>query len=199
VGPERLQLSFKDGEIFLSSLAQKSVAVMNESTRNVLQRLDSLHSCQFKAYLATYTKESLGGKSLSSLRPSFQLVDVVIYGPKAIRNSVGQILSSAKAYLQHPSHLAVNTEYDNPHILIVDDLRKFSTQSSPLMPRTSIPNVDAGTETPSQDRGSSQIVGKDQANSEGHGDIDRLFETLTRFKSLKRLEADIRITTKLLP
>jgi SWI/SNF-related matrix-associated actin-dependent regulator of chromatin subfamily A3 len=121
-------------------------------------------------------------------------VDIVIYGSPEIRKGVGRLLSAARIYLQHPCHQDPNTEYDNPHFLNLTDLSTMST----------LPHSTSGSQTPlDTSETASTLFGEsseDRTIEETlQSKLSKVFNSLTRYKTLKRLEADIKITTPLLP
>jgi SWI/SNF-related matrix-associated actin-dependent regulator of chromatin subfamily A3 len=122
-------------------------------------------------------------------------VDVVVYGQKSIRLDVGQILSSARMYLQHPYHQDPNTYYDNPHVLRTTDITTRSHPAVKFLPVLDMVSDDSDIEVvPSHDSTSQHDL---PANERFQRRVAGVFNSLTRFKSLKRLEADIKITTPL--
>ncbi|KAG4433274.1 hypothetical protein IFR05_011244 [Cadophora sp. M221] len=191
----QLQLSFKSDAVLVGPSEAEPMAVLNEETAKVLRNLSIMKSCQFKGYLSTSTGSKISpeqhGKGSSKV---YILVDIVIYGSDSIRNSVGTLLSCAKTYLQHPCFQDPNTEYDNPHVLDLSRLFRSSSLSTPNSTETKpalVISSDVGVP-------SVLLTDSDHANDQLKSNLSRVFNSLTRFKSLKRLEADIKVTTPLL-
>lgn len=125
---------------------------------------------------------------------SYLLIDIVLYGPKENRSDVGKLLSTARTYLQHPCYQEAGTSYDNPHFLkleaLVPSSQPMQTSTPPLTTTQNDFNVFEFINMPAEEEPSpSQICRK----------VATVLNSLTRSKNLKRIEADIRIKTKLLP
>jgi SWI/SNF-related matrix-associated actin-dependent regulator of chromatin subfamily A3 len=133
------------------------------------------------------------GTRITPGKDKIMSVDIVIYGSPEIRKTIGHLLSSARIYLQHPYHQDPNTDYDNPHFLKRTDLSIASALPTPASgSRAPLNDSDPPlipTGEPSQDL----IEGKAHQTK-----LDKVFSSLTRYKTLKRLKADIKITTPLL-
>jgi SWI/SNF-related matrix-associated actin-dependent regulator of chromatin subfamily A3 len=190
---DQLQISFKDQAVFLGFSSEEDVAVLNEVTSKALRDLSMLESCRFQVLVADDLRVILQGTHKNKEKDKFMHVDIVIYGLPEIGTSVGCLLSSARIYLQHPCYQDPYTKYANPHFLTLDDLFITSTHPSPVSGRRSQRN-DSWTLTRST--GNSEDSSMREAFQT---EIAKVFSSLTRYKTLKRLEADIKITTPLLP
>jgi hypothetical protein len=168
---------------------------MNQETTKVLQALSGLDSCRFDAYLTTVARDDVLKKKAKTEKNTFLLVDIVIYGPKPIRNSIDCLMSSARIYLQHPCYREPNTEYDNPHFLNVTDLVTGSDALTSTNSRARTP-LTVSEDVRMLARESEEEV-RTQAQFQKR--VATVFGSLTRFKTLKRLEADVKITTSLYP
>jgi SWI/SNF-related matrix-associated actin-dependent regulator of chromatin subfamily A3 len=168
---------------------------MNEETAKVIKILSSLDTCVLKVYVAVEAAAPFIKDPARVNRGILLPVDIVVYGQKPIRHSVGHILSSARMYLQHPCHQDPNTYYDNPHFLKAADI---STSSGMVVKALSGIHASAGDSDIEAMSPDDKIPEDDlPANVRFQRKIDGIFNSLTRYKSLKRLEADVRITTPL--
>lgn len=176
------------------------LAVMNEETARALQSLAQLKSCRFKTYLAAKSLNKYLKREPKTEKVVFLNVDIVIYGTQTCRISAGRSLSSARIYLQHPSRQDNDTEYDNPHFLRLVDLFASSSLSSPSISRTLTPindkaASDTGNAIPRKENQDKSFTAEALFQTK----VAKIFGSLTRSKNLKRLEADVKITTPLLP
>lgn len=193
-----LQLSFTDEATFLEPLdasSREQTAVMNEETAKVLRILSSLENCLLKVHITTEAAAPFLKDPTRYKKNMLLPVDIVVYGPKTIRQSVDHILSSARMYLQHPCHQDSNTYYDNPHFLKATDI---AAPSRVLM--KSLSGIQSSPNDSEIENGSPTdiIPEKDlSANLRFQRRVAGIFKSLTRYKSLKRLEADVKITTPL--
>ncbi|KUJ07728.1 uncharacterized protein LY89DRAFT_351881 [Mollisia scopiformis] len=195
-GIYELELSSTGHVFFVGTPSISHLAVMNEKTARVLHELSQIESCRFRVYLSADIYASIFVKDVKSEKKIVLQVDIVIYGAHTSKWSVGCLFADSKIYLQHPCYQDVDTPYDNPHVLVITDLLASSSLSSPALSRTRTPvsefeELMMTTNTDTDDSIRSQDLLQRQ--------VGKVFGSLTRFKSLKRLEADIRVTTKLLP
>ncbi|TVY78219.1 DNA repair protein RAD5A [Lachnellula suecica] len=175
-----LQLNLKDGCAFLGSSTMEKFAVLNEEVAGVLRNISLMSSCRFEPYLEAAEWETVLESLTNPEKNTYFPVDVVLYGPKAARDGVGILLSNARIYLQHPCYEEPDTEYDNPHFL------KLSSLTSALEPGDTIV---LGSEPVEEITTTSQLRRR----------MATIYDSLTRSTKLERIEADIRVTTKLLP
>ena len=192
----QLHLSFKSNAVYAGSSENEPIAVLNQETGKVLQDLSSIKSCRFEAYLATNsTSKILLPKDAKGQKKQFLELDIVLYGSDAVRNSIGTLLSRARLYLQHPCFKDPDTEYDNPHVLDLTNLFAESGVSTPENLGAKVPTI-IPSDLSIHSSGDQDSV---SANEELRNKLSRVFNSLTRYKSLTRLEADIKVTTPLLP
>jgi hypothetical protein len=187
-----IKLGFKDQCVFVGSTSVDSFAVLNEETTKVLQELSRSDSCQFDAFLSLEERDSLLDSKTKAERHVYFLIDIVLYGSRVIRDNVGEVLSDARIYLQHPCHQKPGTEYDNPHFLkltVTSLPQSESSTGNRSLPSDisilSIPDENADSEVKTQ----AQLRNR----------LAIAFENLTRYKKLEYFKADIKITRKLLP
>lgn len=172
----------------------KGIAVLNEETGKVLQQLLSLSSCRFEAYLLVEQWEALVEQKIQTGMERFIFIDIVLYGSKKIRDNVGKKLSSARMYLQHPCFCEEDVDYDNPHFLKFNGLPSSQKEPEDIGIGSSIAQVDLGIspgqgDSPYKEMAPGAILRRK---------METVFDSLTRSKTLKRIEADIRIITPLL-
>lgn len=191
-----LELSSTGHVFFIDAPSVAHFAVINEKTAKVLYEISQIESCRFRVYMPTEKYTSLSIKDAKPEKKIVLQVDLVIYGVDTSKSIVGKLLSDSKIYLQHPCYQDPDTSYENPHVLDIMDLLASSSLSSDTISRTRTPvnnfedhnltsDVDFDSLTTTQD-----VL---------YRQMGKVFGSLTRFKSLKRLEADIRVTTQLLP
>lgn len=102
-----------------------SVAVLDMETSRILAAAN-LPSIRLHAYSDVEACDQLIAKKKKIDAKTIFFVDIVLYGSRDIRDEVGNILSSARSYLQYPCYQEPNTEYDNPHHLQFDHTAKIS-------------------------------------------------------------------------
>ena len=189
-----IKLNTKEQCYFVQSASNDSFAVLNEEATKVLQELLHSKSCRFSAYLSLEERDtSLENKSKAE-KNLFLLIDIVIYGSSVLRDGVGEVLSNARMYLQHPCHQEAGTEYDNPHFLKLNAVHNTTKNFEDSVASSLLPLDSSQLHIADED---SSIEVKTQAQLRRR--LVKVFENLTRYKRLERLEADIRITRKLLP
>ncbi|PVH70649.1 hypothetical protein DL98DRAFT_577756 [Cadophora sp. DSE1049] len=195
-----LQLRIEENAILLGTLVSEAtaaageLAVINEETTKVLKTLLSLETCYLKA-LVSAEAAMVCSKGTGNIHQNVVVpFDVVVYGQSAIRQSVDRILYSSRLYLQHPCSQEPNTLYDNPHFLKEEDIIATSGGSI-LINKLDNPKDDSDSEdllVAEED-----IVVDSSSGMANLPRVARVFNSLTRFKILKRLEADAKITTPL--
>lgn len=189
-----LHLSSNSNAMFLGSSVTEDIAVLNEQTTKVLQNLLAIDSCRLRVYTSVESPDVPEEKKTTADRTSYLSVDIVIYGSTTVRRSIGTLLSSARIYLQHPCYQDPNTEYDNPHVLDLTKMFANSGLSTPSRSGNQTPNAYVNAVTFSRN----ENVDSEDSQSKLYQKLSKVFGALTRPKSLKRLEADIRVTTTLL-
>lgn len=164
-----------------------NVAVLNEQTGQTLKGLQELCSISFDSYCSVDQWNNLEQSFDKASKTIYFSVDINIYGFETARSAVGQYLSSKHTYLQHPSCQFKNALYDNPHFL----------QIPGVIPDREIETLDTaalGDEIVNVDGKYSNISTRINLDET----MTAVFETLTRSKYLKCLEADNRVRTPLL-
>lgn len=188
-----VDLLFEDQCFFLLSRSSERLAVLNEATSKILQDISAMQGCYFKTYMADENWDDFLDNGNKPDKKLYSAVDIVLYGPPEARNTIGNLLSTARTYLQHPCYQEANTSYDNPHVLKLSAL-----DTTPQSLQTSIPAL-ARVQVDSEmvDIAEIQINGE-SPQSQVLRKATTVFDSLTRSKNLKRIEADIRIKTPLL-
>lgn len=189
-----VHLENRNRNFFLISDLSDSLAVLNDKTTAALQEFLDFPNCYFRTYISHDQWKELLQSGDKNDKVVYILVDIVLYGSYENRNAVGQKLSCARIYLQHPYHQEPNTLYDNPHVLKFDDfepaLRHSNTHTPLAAIRESSPIDHSIINFQSDDNSPAAQIRRKVAT---------VFNSLTRSKSLKRIEADLRIRTPLKP
>ena len=170
--------------VLLSSLGDR-IAVINESTGQILKELSGLETVRFNAYLTVQTWSDSHSYEGKKSKKRYLLVNLNIYGSSTIRDQVSNVLSLSHVYLQHPIYQDDNTSYDNPHFV---EIHGISPDEDTLPDQSATEVVDASQNGP---LASSVRLRVDEAVSE-------VLESLTRLKRLNQLEAPCCIRTPLL-
>jgi SWI/SNF-related matrix-associated actin-dependent regulator of chromatin subfamily A3 len=105
-------------------------------------------------------------------------VQISVYGPRATARAIGKHLSEQKIYLQRPDYIRDGADYDNPHVLKLED-HQFPVAE---------PFLDSE---------------KNLVEHEGNIDtlkktVTEVYSSLTRDHNLVGLEGDERLRTRLL-
>jgi SWI/SNF-related matrix-associated actin-dependent regulator of chromatin subfamily A3 len=189
-----VDLQLEDQCFFLKSKSSERVAVLNEATSKILQGVSTLEKCYFKAYLAGEDSDGFIQDTSQTYKKLYISVDIVLYGPKETRDVVGKLLSTARTYLQHPCYQEAGSSYDNPHFL------KFEQESPPVDPSLNSAPPITRAQVDSEVLTNVAIQAKEgSAHFQVGHKVAKVFNSLTRSKNLKRIEADTRIRTPLLP
>lgn len=151
------------------------VADLDNKTSNGLRSLQEFTSIRYEAYVIK-DHWTLKQKSWKRDGKRSELAAVVnIYGARAISDAVGERLSSAGIYLQHPDYCDPDSEYENPHFF-------------------KLPNVECPKP------GDFILDSSDAVSKQGFimPDYHCVFDTLSRYKNLRDAQIDSRIHTPLL-
>lgn len=138
-----------------------------------LQSLDEIGSVTYEAVAdAESLDECIKTRKKKRILSDWSL-ELNIYGPKVMRDRVGQILSKARICLQQPRYLANSISVDNPHII------SFSIQDS-------------------EDDQLQQIIPVSRSDPTPLPNMTKVLGDLDQAENLKPVDIDIRIVTKLL-
>lgn len=150
-------------------------ANLNSKTSNGLRSLQEFTSMRYEAYvIKDEWTHILKSSKRDGKRAEFTAV-VNVYGAREISNAVGERLSNAGIYLQHPDHCDPACEYENPHYF---KLKNFECPKPGDFIRECSPSV---------------------SNPESIlPDCNYVFDTLSRHKHLRDTQIDARIRTPLL-
>lgn len=150
-------------------------ADINTKTSNGLRSLQKFTSIRYEAYI---TKDEWAHK-LKSCKKNGKRSELTailnVYGAREISKAVGERLSNAGIYLQHPDYCDPACEYENPHFFKLPNFE---------CPKPGDFKVDS---TPALSKQGSTML-----------DYHCVFDTLSRSKHLRDALIDSRIHTPLL-
>ncbi|KAJ8129489.1 hypothetical protein O1611_g4142 [Lasiodiplodia mahajangana] len=100
--------------------SQESIGILDIASSRVLKSL--YHSSEI---IYTLILETPALKKLARSKTKFGKIDasINILGPESLFDRVGDIITDAKGYLQHPFFLPLGIEYFNPHWIYPLDVR----------------------------------------------------------------------------
>lgn len=100
--------------------SQESIGVLDIASSRIL---DSLY--ELSEITHTVIIETLALKKLACTKTQSGKMDasINILGPESLFQSVGDAITKAKGYLQHPFFLPIGTRYVNPHWVYPHDVR----------------------------------------------------------------------------
>ena len=167
-----------------------NVAVLNHESSSVLTQVSSF--CTFEAYSFVDHWIDISNRTMMIEKDTCILVDVVIYGCRDRCKEVGDILDSRNVYLQEPDYRDTRLGYLNPHFMDWSSFQTGTIQDlDPLTSSLLQKDVDSQYLQPSNYQLMTQSILKQK--------IAAVFKTTTRAQSLKRIAADTRVQTHLLP
>lgn len=164
------------------------IAVVNEMISQPLRALWDLETICFQGYGSPSTWESTEPERKSAKRDLYITIGINIYGNRNIRDIVGTTLSSAQLYLQHPWSMELGCEYDNPHFVSILNVQ-------PNLSDDSMDKRKSGGYSMSSDQAEPH---ENEVQSDIQNEIAVVFNSLTRARCLKMLDADVRIKNPLL-
>lgn len=160
----------------LSFLTGSDFANINTKTTNGLRSLMELSSVRYEVYItANEWTEKLKARRLKVKKVGL-MATINVYGARAISSVVGDRLSRASLYLQHPDHCGPASQYENPHFF--------------KLPQSRFPKPEFFC------KGTIPISSIQPASASNYVSV---FDTLSRYKYLRHAEIDPRVTTLLLP
>ncbi|KAJ8062491.1 hypothetical protein OCU04_009021 [Sclerotinia nivalis] len=172
--------------------SQGGYAVLSHHTGRALSDIRKLGPIYFVFHLLV--GDVPGISQTPREKDAYIMLDIIIFGSRDFGADISEILSSKRLYLQHPGPLKENIEYENPHFL------KFEPSLSGVAEaaHAEFSNIDISTTPPSI--APTTIRSDDEAALQPRlqNEVKKILNSLTRSKSLKRIEADIRINTPLL-
>ncbi|KAH0538029.1 hypothetical protein FGG08_005341 [Glutinoglossum americanum] len=187
-----------DGQKFLLQLPETvgeeiqpfdNIAVLNRESSSVLSHIASL--CTFTAYSRVEPWISIANETTMIGKGTCILIDVVIYGRQEHCEEVGGILDTMKVYLQEPDHRDASLGYQNPHFMDLSAVHlRENTDLNPLGSSLLQTDVDVQPQ-PSDEQVATQALLKQE--------VAAVFKAMTRAQNLKRITADVRVRTPLLP
>ena len=179
------RLTAEDRYFILLSVLGDKIAVINESTGQILKKLLELETARMSAYLTVQAWSDRHSSEGTKSKKTYLLVNLNIYGSSAIRDQISKMLSLSHVYLQHPIYQDDNTSYDNPHFV---EIHGVSPDEDALPDQSATEVIDDSQCGPLL---SSVQLRVDEAVSE-------VLDSLTRLKRLRQLEAPCCIRTHLL-
>jgi hypothetical protein len=153
----------------------------------VLSKIASF--CTFEAYSSPEHWTPIFDRTATIEKNTFILVDISLYGLPMHCLEVGGVLTNEKVYLQEPDYLRPGFNYRNPHFLDLSEVHP--EEKVTVGPSDSLfIGADFGIhlEAP-EDLGTIQTPLKQK--------ITTAFKNTTRAENLRRIAADIRISTPL--
>jgi SWI/SNF-related matrix-associated actin-dependent regulator of chromatin subfamily A3 len=173
VGPakEGLWLLFPDGSEF---------AQLNAHHTMVLKPIVDIQNMELEALVDPISLQEILERATKSAEATLR-VNINLYGPRDLKDSVGQELSRGKVYLQQPDHTRESTAYDNPHFLYLSDLPMEAEQET----------AEDATLVDSQEAPEQKETLRET--------VHNIYKSLRRGANLKKLEADASLQTSLLP
>jgi len=166
-----------------------NIAVLNRDTSNILSEIATF--CTFEAYSSSGPWALIAGGTTTNEKNTYILVDVILYGRQIDCREVGEILTAKRVYLQEPDYWQPGLGYNNPHFLDLSAVHpEAHTTLDPL--RSSLLQMDVKIQSElSEAQAATHALLKQK--------IAMAFKNMTRAQNLKRIAADIRIRTLLLP
>ncbi|KAH8800403.1 SNF2 family N-terminal domain-containing protein [Xylogone sp. PMI_703] len=135
---------------------------------------------------------SISSGAAAAEKDHYMFVHIVLYGFQEHLQKVGDILDTRKVYLQEPDFRDMQFDYKNPHFIDLSSINLSTT--SDLGPLTSsLLQIDFNFQQQQalDEQGITQALLKQK--------VMAAFNTTTRAQTLKRVGADSKIRTKLLP
>lgn len=162
-------VTFEDGQV---------LGEVNEKLEDALSRFAERRSClDFEVFAPVRAVRETIARAEKE-KDAIVRVQISMYGPRKMKQEVGQELSQHKIYLQSPDYVRAGVEYDNPHVLKLSN-RLYSNANVKII---------AGESPPEK-----------SANELLEETIAEVYSSLTRNQHLQGLEGDERLKTSLLP
>lgn len=166
-----------------------NIAVLNRESSSVLSHIASF--CTFTAYSPVKPWISIVDGTTMIENDTCILIDVVVYGRQEHCEEVGCILDTKKVYLQEPDYRDAGLGYKNPHFMDLSAVHPGANMDlDPLS--SSLLQTDVGVQLQLSDE---QVMTQALLKQK----VAAAFKTMTRAQNLRRIEADIRVRTDLLP
>ena len=178
------EVTKKDRTFVLSVSASEPIAILNQQTTDALLSIFEIKSVEFRAHALASTCGVARETRKTKTSDVHITLDINVYGDKSVQNAVGEPLSDAKQFLQHPTFIESQTSYENPHFVSIPGI-----QPKPVSLFKSMEEVP--------DSGANSVVHEFEQSS-FKNELALVFTSLTRARCLKVLDANTRIKTKLL-
>ncbi|KAF9878016.1 DNA repair and recombination protein rad5c [Colletotrichum karsti] len=115
---DHVLLAFKDGTDF---------GYLRSGPGKSLSPLLTQSSVEFEPIAPTATLRETIGRAKKPVEAMVK-VDINVYGPRRLAQNIGDKLSEGKLWLQKPSHKRREVDYENPHMLQLDDLEDLTLE-----------------------------------------------------------------------
>ncbi|KAH4127100.1 hypothetical protein HBI81_064400 [Parastagonospora nodorum] len=166
---DQFMITFDDGQV---------LGEVNEPLEEALSQFAEHRSClDFEVFAPVRAIRETITRATKE-KEAIVRVQINVYGPSGMGESVGRELSRQKIYLQRPDYMRPGAEHDNPHVLKLDDRP------------SAVPEVSVIVEETAPEKGADDVL-KDA--------IADVYSSLTREQHLRGLEGDSRLRTTLLP
>ncbi|RDW85273.1 hypothetical protein BP6252_02863 [Coleophoma cylindrospora] len=184
-GNHIFQITKQGNNFVVLSQDLSPIAVINDLISVSLRSICDVESVQFQGLTIPESLDTAPkNRKSSAMKQKYITLNINIYGESRVRDIIGTTLSSAQVFLQHPGYKDYGCEYDNPHFVSIPNVRPKLTEASNEQERN-------GTAV-----NSSSVA--HTAENKFQNEIAVVFNSLTRARCLKRLDADMRIKTRLL-
>ena len=176
----------KRGNNFVLMLQNtEQVAIINEMISGAFRSIWDVESLYFQALTIPETlSPAPTDRKSSSKKEKYITMDINLYGMPRVRDIVGTALSSAQVFLQHPCYMDRGCEYDNPHFVSIPNVQPNLADASTAQERNNTPVKSS--------------PGADPVENKFQSEIAVVFNSLMRARCLQKLDADLRIKTRLL-
>ncbi|KAL1967715.1 hypothetical protein VTN77DRAFT_2972 [Rasamsonia byssochlamydoides] len=166
----QLRLIRRDNHLALQYVKDVDVAVLNTQITHGIWSMDRFDSVRYEVFVPGDEFRTSIFTWTNKGKPVDFSVDITIYGPARHRDHIGNVLSDAGLYLQHPRCCSNHVKYDNPHYLVLPRSSKPVLQlPSPSLTPEVTPNAPIDLTT--------VLDGLDQRGSVRDADIDMRIKT----------------------
>jgi SWI/SNF-related matrix-associated actin-dependent regulator of chromatin subfamily A3 len=186
IDPSQTYQSFevsKHSDYFMLKFSEDSIfAQVNELASQGLAALQDVSSVEIRAFAETKRIQHVFARAKKPGEATLK-VEINVYGSIDDAKMVGGKLCSAKLFLQDPDHGTQDIEYCNPHVI------QFPGVEEPV-PKNTEHGICEGPVKPSKSLREERET-FDQT-------LSTIYHSLTRFRSLERMQGGAHIVTPLL-
>lgn len=151
------------------------IAILDTNISGHIRRILAIGKVRIKVFVDRSEDFEKITKESKDSNPIIPLI-LVLYGDRHLSTAVGNFLSKARIYLQHPIAVDSNVEYKNPHFYHTN---KIETS-------TALPNI------------TNILPTNLQSSLEPQSVVEQVLQTLGREESLQQTNPDLRVVTQLL-